>query len=212
MAYPELASRGVSERRKCKWLVRVGGALGSVPVTVTPTMILKNHGRGGGGFPGNQKTPLDTPLRTEQESGGKLKEIVELTTTATRAPDIHYCKVMKIPRYGRRKYKMQPDKRKIPSIPCHRWRQRWQSNKHACKKNHKRVIVKAEGTQGWHEQLNRKGSVQNSKMTFSTGNDESQIPTINDDNENKLIHEISSDARSTLRCLWMYKTRKKKLK
>ena len=30
-AYPELVSMGVSERRKCKWLVRVGA-----PVTVSP--------------------------------------------------------------------------------------------------------------------------------------------------------------------------------
>ena len=58
MAYPELVSRGVSERRKCRWLVRVGASNG-----VTPD-LKKNHGRGGG-FPGNQKTPLDTPLETK---------------------------------------------------------------------------------------------------------------------------------------------------
>ena len=43
VAYPELVSRGVSERRKCKWLVMVGASNG-----VTP-LIKKNHGRGGGG-------------------------------------------------------------------------------------------------------------------------------------------------------------------
>ena len=47
--------KGVSERRKCKWPVIVGASNG-----VTP-LIKTNHGRGGG-VPGNQKTPLDTPL------------------------------------------------------------------------------------------------------------------------------------------------------
>ena len=42
--------KGVSERRKCKWLVMVGASNG-----VNPD-LKKNHGRGGG-FPGNQKTP-----------------------------------------------------------------------------------------------------------------------------------------------------------
>ena len=57
VAYPELVSRGVSKSRKCKWLVKVCASNG-----VTP-LIKKYHGRGGGGgFPGNQKTPLDTPL------------------------------------------------------------------------------------------------------------------------------------------------------
>ena len=55
MAYPELVSRGVSKSRKCKWLVRVGASNGVTHLN------LKNHGRGGE-FPGNQKTPLDTPL------------------------------------------------------------------------------------------------------------------------------------------------------
>ena len=53
VAYPELVSRGVSKSRKCKRLVK-GASTG-----VTP-LIEKNHGRGG--FPGNQKTTLDTPL------------------------------------------------------------------------------------------------------------------------------------------------------
>ena len=56
VAYPELVSRGVSKSRKCKWLVKVGACKDVNP------LIKKNHGRGGGGFPGNQKTPLDTPL------------------------------------------------------------------------------------------------------------------------------------------------------
>ena len=50
VAYPELVSKGVSKSRKCKLLVRVGGS------TVSP-LNKKNHGRGGGGFPGNQKPP-----------------------------------------------------------------------------------------------------------------------------------------------------------
>ena len=41
MAYPELVSKGVSERRKCKRLVKVGASKG-----VTP-LIKKNYGRGG---------------------------------------------------------------------------------------------------------------------------------------------------------------------
>ena len=56
MAYPELVSRGVSKSRKFKWLVKVGACKDVNP------LIKKNHGRGGGGFPGYQKTPLDTPL------------------------------------------------------------------------------------------------------------------------------------------------------
>ena len=32
MAYPELVSRGVSERRKCKWLVRVSASNGVIPL------------------------------------------------------------------------------------------------------------------------------------------------------------------------------------
>ncbi len=54
MAYPELVSRGVSKSCKFKWLVKVGACKDVNP------LIKKNHGRGG--FPGNQKTPLDTPL------------------------------------------------------------------------------------------------------------------------------------------------------
>ena len=55
VAYPELVSRGVSKTRKCKWQVKVGASNG-----VTP-LIKQNHGRRGG-FPGNQKKNLDTPL------------------------------------------------------------------------------------------------------------------------------------------------------
>ena len=40
-------------------MMRVGASNG-----VTP-LIKKQHGRGGGRFPGNQKTPLDTPLQAE---------------------------------------------------------------------------------------------------------------------------------------------------
>ena len=56
VAYPELVSRGVSKSRKFKWLVKVGACKDVNP------LIKKNHGRGGGGFPGNQKKNLDTPL------------------------------------------------------------------------------------------------------------------------------------------------------
>ena len=55
VAYPELVSRGVSKSRKFQWLVKVGACKD------VNLLIKKNHGRGGG-FPGNQKTPLDTPL------------------------------------------------------------------------------------------------------------------------------------------------------
>ena len=56
MAYPELVSGGgVSKSHTFKGLVKVGASKGVIRVD------LKNHGREGG-FPGNQKTPLDTPL------------------------------------------------------------------------------------------------------------------------------------------------------
>ena len=50
MAYPELVSGGVSKSHKCKELVKVGAM----------RVDYKNHGLGG--FPGNQKPPLDMPL------------------------------------------------------------------------------------------------------------------------------------------------------
>ena len=61
MAYPEVVSGGVSKSRKCKWLVKVGVSKG-----VTPC-LRKIMALGGGGFPGNQKTHLDTPLILEWE-------------------------------------------------------------------------------------------------------------------------------------------------
>ena len=57
VAYPELVSRGVSKSRKFKWLVKVGACK-----DVNPLIKKKSWSGGGGGFPGNQKTPLDTPL------------------------------------------------------------------------------------------------------------------------------------------------------
>ena len=54
VAYPELVSRGVSKSRKFKWLVKVGACK-----DVNPLIKKKSWP---GGFPGNQKTPLDTPL------------------------------------------------------------------------------------------------------------------------------------------------------
>ena len=50
MAYPELVSRGVSNSRKFKWLVKVGAYKDVNP------LILKNHGRGGG-FRATRKPP-----------------------------------------------------------------------------------------------------------------------------------------------------------
>ena len=50
MAYPELVSRGVSERRKCNWLVRVGASNG-----VTP--MIKKIMVGGGGFRATRTPP-----------------------------------------------------------------------------------------------------------------------------------------------------------
>ena len=55
MAYPELVSRGVSKSRKFKWLVKVGACKDVNP-------LIKKKSWPGGGFLGNQKTPLDTPL------------------------------------------------------------------------------------------------------------------------------------------------------
>ena len=56
VAYPELVSRGVSERRKCKWLVRVVASNGV-------TLLIKKIMVGGGGVSGQPENPLDTPLR-----------------------------------------------------------------------------------------------------------------------------------------------------
>ena len=58
MAYPELVSRGVSKSHKFKWLVKVGASKGVIRVDLKKIMA------GGGGFPGHQKKPLDTPLCT----------------------------------------------------------------------------------------------------------------------------------------------------
>ena len=54
VAYPELVSRGVSKSRKFNWLVKIGACK-----DVNPLIKKKSWP---GGFPGNQKTPLDTPL------------------------------------------------------------------------------------------------------------------------------------------------------
>ena len=67
MAYPELVSRGVSKSRKCKWLVKVGACKDVNP------LIKKKSWPGGGGFPGNQKTPLDTPLGAVASGLGKVR-------------------------------------------------------------------------------------------------------------------------------------------
>ena len=56
MAYPELVSWGVSKSHIFKGLVKIGACKGVIRVD-----LKKNHAKGGG-FPGNQKTPLDTPL------------------------------------------------------------------------------------------------------------------------------------------------------
>ena len=49
VAYPELVSRGVSERRKCKWLVRIDASNGVTPLI---KKILA-----GGGFRATRKLP-----------------------------------------------------------------------------------------------------------------------------------------------------------
>ena len=54
MAYPEVVSKGGYKSRKCKWLVKVGVSNGVTPHDQKKIMA--------GGVPGNQKTPLDTPL------------------------------------------------------------------------------------------------------------------------------------------------------
>ena len=48
--------RGVSKSHKCKGLVKVGASKGVMRVDLNKIMA------GGGGVPGNHKTPLDTPL------------------------------------------------------------------------------------------------------------------------------------------------------
>ena len=47
--------RGVSKSHKCNGLVKVGASKGVIRVDLKNTWP-------GGGVPGNQKTPLDTPL------------------------------------------------------------------------------------------------------------------------------------------------------
>ena len=59
VVYPELVPRGVSKSHKSNWLVKVGAGK-----AVTPWY--KTIMAGGGGFPGNQKTHLDTPLEIGQ--------------------------------------------------------------------------------------------------------------------------------------------------
>ena len=69
MAYPELASRGVSERRKCKWLVRVGASDGDAHPD-----LKKNHGRGrgGSGQPENYQFDLFYCARRAGATGRKV--------------------------------------------------------------------------------------------------------------------------------------------
>ena len=55
VAYPELVSGGFPSH-KFKWLAKVGASKCVIRVD------LKKKSWPGGGFPGNQKTPLDTPL------------------------------------------------------------------------------------------------------------------------------------------------------
>ena len=65
VAYPELVSRGVSKSRKFKWLVKVGACK---PSNLNKIMA------GGGGFPGNQKTPwIRHCIRHEGTSRWKQK-------------------------------------------------------------------------------------------------------------------------------------------
>ena len=58
MAYPELVSRGISKSDKFKGLVKVGAS--NLSMGVIRVDLKKSWP--GGGFPSNQKTPLDTPL------------------------------------------------------------------------------------------------------------------------------------------------------
>ena len=63
MAYPELVSGGGGfPSHKFKWLVKVGANKGVIRVDLKKIMA-------GGGFPGNQKTPLDTPLKKIVQAG-----------------------------------------------------------------------------------------------------------------------------------------------
>ena len=62
--------RGVSKSHKFKGLVKVGASKGVIRVDLKKIMV------GGGGFPGNQKTPLDTPLVRATQSAQTLVDIV----------------------------------------------------------------------------------------------------------------------------------------
>ena len=57
MAYPELVSGGGFPSHKFKGLVKVSASNSVIRVDLKKIMA------GGGGFPGNQKTPLDAPLK-----------------------------------------------------------------------------------------------------------------------------------------------------
>ena len=58
--------KGGSKSRKFKWLVKVG-ACKDVNPQIKKIMA-------GGGFPGNQKTPLDTPLPGTEMAGPRRRE------------------------------------------------------------------------------------------------------------------------------------------
>ena len=72
VAYPELVSGGVSKSHKFKGLVNVGASKGVIRVDLKKIMA------GGGGFPGNQKTPLDTPLESIHTTPNSIQGLFNL--------------------------------------------------------------------------------------------------------------------------------------
>ena len=85
---------GVSKCHKCKWLVKFGDSK-----CLTPWF---KKIRAGGGFPGNQKTPLDTPLALTAVSPDTHHHVgweqvndpiynIRLMRTSLRHRCVHWC-------------------------------------------------------------------------------------------------------------------------
>ena len=96
VAYPGLVSEGGSTSRKLNWLVKVGASKG---VTLLIKKSWPGGAAGGGGFPGNQKTPwirhcalgdcslvrtfCSPNVRESELKGSLFRRFVSPTTTLT---------------------------------------------------------------------------------------------------------------------------------
>ena len=76
VAYPELVSGGVSKNHTFKGLVKVGASKGVISVD------FKKNGLGGG-VPGNQKIPLDTPLLADVSPHESFQSLQRIATFIT---------------------------------------------------------------------------------------------------------------------------------